>query len=51
MRVLVLLIAAGIIIGLLYLNSTHEGGIGGVWDDLTSSEAPDIQIEYQPISP
>lgn len=51
MRILVLLLAAAIVFGLVYLNSTHEDGLRGVWNDVTSQESPDIQIEYQPITP
>ena len=51
MRILALLIIAGIVFGLAYLHSTHEDGLSGVWKDITSQDAPSVEIEYQPITP
>ena len=51
MRILVLLVGAAIVFGLVYLNSTHEDGLRGVWDDVTSQDVPAVEIEYQPIAP
>ncbi|MEZ5175321.1 MAG: hypothetical protein R2823_03855 [Acidimicrobiia bacterium] len=51
MRVLFMLVLAAIVIGLLYLQLTHEGGLPGVWDDVTNRSAPSVEIEYHPVAP
>jgi hypothetical protein len=51
MKTLAALILVGVVVGLVYLNSTHEDGLSGVWNDLTNRHAPSVEIEYQPIVP
>jgi hypothetical protein len=48
MKLLGLLVIAGIIFGLVYLQSSHEDGLSGVWNDVTNQEAPGInKIEQE----
>ena len=42
MKLLGILVVAGIIFGLVYLQSSHEDGLSGVWNEVTNQEAPGI---------
>ena len=42
MKLLAGILFAAIVVALIVLNNSHEGGLSGFWDELTPGDGPEI---------